>query len=175
MATNNYSLQTTKVRQKPILHVEVRVKSDGDNVIIRTDIVRARYLVTIRHFYNITALKPSGLMSGQIREDVTKWLIDNFAILSLGQELHTLGDYIDIIMEIVTCLLIMNRKRSEGTACSSTRVHQSRRVHLWRNRVGGIPLGERGTGRPSVPASCANGIAMPSAESERGGARKERN
>ena len=42
MATNNYSLQTTKVRQKPILHVEVRVKSDGDNVIIRTDIVRAR-------------------------------------------------------------------------------------------------------------------------------------
>ena len=27
----------------------------------------------------------------QIRDDVTRWLIDNFVVLSLGQEIHSFG------------------------------------------------------------------------------------
>ncbi|KAJ9192224.1 hypothetical protein DTO021D3_8840 [Paecilomyces variotii] len=50
---------------KPILHVEARVKSDGENVIIRTDV---------------------------IREEISKWLVENFAVLSLGQELRSFDD-----------------------------------------------------------------------------------
>ncbi|KAK2754226.1 hypothetical protein FQN54_007105 [Arachnomyces sp. PD_36] len=47
---------------KAILHVEARVQTDEDNVIIRTDIVR---------------------------EEVTKWLAENFAVLNLGQQICT--------------------------------------------------------------------------------------
>ncbi|KAE8356648.1 cytochrome C1 family-domain-containing protein [Aspergillus coremiiformis] len=51
-----------EVFQQPILHIEVRVKDNGDGIIIRTDL---------------------------IREEVTKWLVDNFVILTLGQEISS--------------------------------------------------------------------------------------
>ncbi|KAL2215040.1 pachytene checkpoint component Pch2 [Thermoascus aurantiacus ATCC 26904] len=65
MVSISYLSTSAETVQKPILHVEARVKSDGDNVIIRTDI---------------------------IREEVTRWLIDNFAVLTLGQELRSFDD-----------------------------------------------------------------------------------
>lgn len=39
MVSISYLSTSAETVQKPILHVEARVKSDGDNVIIRTDIV----------------------------------------------------------------------------------------------------------------------------------------
>ncbi|KAF5866175.1 hypothetical protein ETB97_000709 [Aspergillus alliaceus] len=51
-----------EVFQRPILHVEARVKNNGDSIIIRTDL---------------------------IREEVTKWLVDNFVVLTLGQEISS--------------------------------------------------------------------------------------
>ncbi|KAE8405723.1 ATPase family associated with various cellular activities-domain-containing protein [Aspergillus pseudonomiae] len=51
-----------EVFQQPVLHVEARVKNNGDGIIIRTDL---------------------------IREEVTKWLVANFVVLSLGQEISS--------------------------------------------------------------------------------------
>ncbi|KAL1956152.1 hypothetical protein VTO42DRAFT_7587 [Malbranchea cinnamomea] len=55
----------TEALATPVLYVEARVKNTKDNVIIRTDLVR---------------------------EEVTRWLIDNFAVLSLGQEISSFDD-----------------------------------------------------------------------------------
>ncbi|SPB44193.1 Major Facilitator Superfamily protein [Aspergillus niger] len=44
--------------QRPILHVEARVKCAGDGIIVRTDL---------------------------IRDEVTEWLLNNFIVLSIGQ------------------------------------------------------------------------------------------
>ncbi|KAA8643659.1 putative pachytene checkpoint component Pch2 [Aspergillus tanneri] len=66
------------ITHQPVLHVEARVKSNGDGIIIRTDLVR---------------------------EEVTKWLVDNFAVLSLGQKISSFehlhephAQYIDSIL-----------------------------------------------------------------------------
>ncbi|KAF7178446.1 hypothetical protein CNMCM7691_007142 [Aspergillus felis] len=48
--------------QRPVLHVEARVKSNSDGIIVRTDL---------------------------IRDEITQWLIDNFVVLSLGQEIKS--------------------------------------------------------------------------------------
>ncbi|KAH1494161.1 hypothetical protein LV164_006817 [Aspergillus fumigatus] len=51
-----------KLLQQPVLHVEARVKSNRDGVIVRTDL---------------------------IMDEITQWLIDNFVVLSLGQEIKS--------------------------------------------------------------------------------------
>lgn len=51
-----------KLLQQPVLHVEARVKSNRDGIIVRTDL---------------------------IRDEITQWLIDNFVVLSLGQEIKS--------------------------------------------------------------------------------------
>ncbi|GIJ84753.1 hypothetical protein Asppvi_003604 [Aspergillus pseudoviridinutans] len=51
-----------EVLQRPVLHVEARVKSNSDGIIVRTDL---------------------------IRDGITQWLIDNFVVLSLGQEIKS--------------------------------------------------------------------------------------
>ncbi|KAM5450185.1 cytochrome c1 [Microsporum audouinii] len=56
---------TVKAVNTPILHVEARLSSVDGGIVMRTDIVR---------------------------DEVAKWLIDNFAVLSLGQEIKTFGD-----------------------------------------------------------------------------------
>jgi hypothetical protein len=39
MPSVNCTSPSTEYTSKPVLHVEARVKGDGDNIIIRTDIV----------------------------------------------------------------------------------------------------------------------------------------
>ncbi|EEQ32677.1 thyroid hormone receptor interactor 13 [Microsporum canis CBS 113480] len=56
---------TVKAVNTPILHVEARLNSVDGGIVMRTDIVR---------------------------DEIAKWLIDNFAVLSLGQEIKTFGD-----------------------------------------------------------------------------------
>ncbi|KAM5461169.1 hypothetical protein MferCBS49748_007305 [Microsporum ferrugineum] len=56
---------TVKAVNTPILHVEARLSSVDGGIVMRTDIVR---------------------------DEIAKWLIDNFAVLSLGQEIKTFGD-----------------------------------------------------------------------------------
>lgn len=51
-----------KLLQQPVLHVEARIKSNRDGIIVRTDL---------------------------IRDEITQWLIDNFVVLSLGQEIKS--------------------------------------------------------------------------------------
>ncbi|KAK2731587.1 hypothetical protein FQN57_003283, partial [Myotisia sp. PD_48] len=57
---------------KPTLHVEARVKSNGNAMIICTDIVR---------------------------DEVARWLIENFAILNLGQEISVFGGLNGTLLE----------------------------------------------------------------------------
>ncbi|GIK02086.1 hypothetical protein Aspvir_006129 [Aspergillus viridinutans] len=54
-----------EVLQQPVLHVEARVKSNSDGIIVRTDLV-LRFL-----------------------NEITQWLIDNFVVLSLRQEIKS--------------------------------------------------------------------------------------
>lgn len=70
--------------QQPVLHVEARVKSIGDGIIVRTDLVETPPLASRN---GLTKLRRR-----QIRDDVTRWLIDNFVVLSLGQEIHSFGN-----------------------------------------------------------------------------------
>ena len=42
-----------------------------------------------RDFESVAGLK---LRRSQIRDDVTQWLIDNFVVLSLGQQIHSFGN-----------------------------------------------------------------------------------
>ncbi|KAF4220953.1 hypothetical protein CNMCM8980_002831 [Aspergillus fumigatiaffinis] len=51
--------------QQPVLHVEARVKNSSDGIIVRTDL---------------------------IRDEITQWLIENFVVLSLGQEIKSFED-----------------------------------------------------------------------------------
>ncbi|KAL5365410.1 ATPase family associated with various cellular activities-domain-containing protein [Aspergillus floccosus] len=51
-----------EIAQLPVLHVEARIKSSGDRIIVRTDM---------------------------IRDEITKWLVDRFVVLSLGQEINS--------------------------------------------------------------------------------------
>ncbi|PYI30630.1 putative pachytene checkpoint component Pch2 [Aspergillus indologenus CBS 114.80] len=51
--------------QQPVLHIEARVKTNNDGIIIRTDL---------------------------IRDELTKWLTDKFVVLSLGQEIVSFGN-----------------------------------------------------------------------------------
>ncbi|KAF7118558.1 hypothetical protein CNMCM5793_008088 [Aspergillus hiratsukae] len=53
-----------EVLQQPVLHVEARVKSNREGIIVRTDL---------------------------IRDEITQWLIANFVVLSLGQEIKSFG------------------------------------------------------------------------------------
>ncbi|PGH10628.1 hypothetical protein AJ79_05342 [Helicocarpus griseus UAMH5409] len=66
---------------RPTLHIEARVRNEGD-IIVRTDI---------------------------IRDEVTKWLLENFAVLSLGQEITSFSDmneahsqYLDVV-KVMEC------------------------------------------------------------------------
>ncbi|PLN78730.1 putative pachytene checkpoint component Pch2 [Aspergillus taichungensis] len=52
--------QPMEVSQQPVLHIEARVKADG--IVVRTDV---------------------------IRDEITKWLVDHFVVLSLGQEISS--------------------------------------------------------------------------------------
>ncbi|PKX89779.1 putative pachytene checkpoint component Pch2 [Aspergillus novofumigatus IBT 16806] len=51
-----------EVLQQPVLHVEARVKSSSDGIIVRTDLIRG---------------------------EITQWLIENFVVLSLGQKIKS--------------------------------------------------------------------------------------
>lgn len=73
-----------EIIQKPVLHIEVRVKSTGDGIIVRTDLVC--------HPVRQVQLIKEAKKDNQIRDDVTQWLIDNFVVLSLGQEIHSFGN-----------------------------------------------------------------------------------
>ncbi|PGH05312.1 hypothetical protein GX51_03033 [Blastomyces parvus] len=71
----------TETITRPILHIEARVRNEG-SVILRTDIVR---------------------------DEVTKWLLETFAVLSLGQEITSFSDlndthcqYLDVV-KVVEC------------------------------------------------------------------------
>ncbi|KAM5478140.1 cytochrome c1 [Microsporum canis] len=57
---------TVKAVNTPILHVEARLNSVDGGIVMRTDIVR---------------------------DEIAKWLIDNFAVLSLGQEIKTFDGF----------------------------------------------------------------------------------
>ncbi|KGM91543.1 cytochrome c1, heme protein, mitochondrial [Paracoccidioides brasiliensis Pb18] len=72
----------TEMVTRPTLHIEARVKNDED-IIVRTDI---------------------------IRDEVTKWLLETFAVLSLGQEITSFADmdvgqahYLDVI-KVMECV-----------------------------------------------------------------------
>lgn len=71
-----------EVIQQPVLHVEARVKNTGDGMIVRTDLVRSLRLNPLSSRANEI----------QIRNDITQWLIDNFVVLSLGQEIYSFGN-----------------------------------------------------------------------------------
>ncbi|KMP09321.1 hypothetical protein CISG_06438 [Coccidioides immitis RMSCC 3703] len=62
-----------------VLHVEVRVKAAADHVIVRTDIVSSLVLDVLR--------------GSQIRDEMRAWLIENFAVLSLGQEIISFDSF----------------------------------------------------------------------------------
>ncbi|KGQ01115.1 cytochrome c1, heme protein, mitochondrial [Paracoccidioides lutzii Pb01] len=71
-----------EIDTRPTLHIEARVKNDED-IIIRTDM---------------------------IRDEVTKWLLETFAVLSLGQEITSFADmdaghaqYLDVI-KVMECV-----------------------------------------------------------------------
>ncbi|GES58731.1 pachytene checkpoint component Pch2 [Aspergillus terreus] len=51
-----------EVAQLPVLHVEARIKSSRDGIIVRTDL---------------------------IRDEIIKWIVDRFVVLSLGQEINS--------------------------------------------------------------------------------------
>ncbi|RMJ28650.1 hypothetical protein PHISP_00507 [Aspergillus sp. HF37] len=63
---------------KPVLHVEARVKTNSDGLIIRTDLVG---LAQFEFLSRCSAQK--------IRDEVAHWLVDKFAVLSLRQEIHS--------------------------------------------------------------------------------------
>lgn len=73
-----------EIIQRPVLHVEVRVRSTGDGIIVRTDLVC--------HPVQPNTTDKGSSEDNQIRDDVTQWLTDNFVVLSLGQEIHSFGD-----------------------------------------------------------------------------------
>ncbi|EDN06744.1 predicted protein [Histoplasma mississippiense (nom. inval.)] len=64
---------------KPILHVEARIRNEG-NIIVRTDIVR---------------------------DEVTKWLLETFAVLSLGQEITSFSDLTDTYCQYLDVIKVM--------------------------------------------------------------------
>ncbi|TQB74400.1 hypothetical protein MPDQ_004893 [Monascus purpureus] len=64
--------------QQPVLHVEVRVKRN-DGVIVRTDL---------------------------IRDEVTQWLIDNFVVLNLGQEINAFDGLKDPHAQALESILV---------------------------------------------------------------------
>ncbi|KAF7628347.1 pachytene checkpoint component Pch2 [Aspergillus flavus] len=68
-----------EVFQQPILHVEARVKNNRDGIIIRTDL---------------------------IREEVTKWLIANFVVLSLGQEISSFEGLSDSHAQVIDSVVV---------------------------------------------------------------------
>ncbi|KAI5305931.1 hypothetical protein KEM56_002828 [Ascosphaera pollenicola] len=64
---------------KPVLHIEVRIKNDADDgAIIRTDLVR---------------------------DEVIQWLVDNFAVLNLGQEIISFGSHAHCLesVKVIEC------------------------------------------------------------------------
>lgn len=73
--------QSMQTVQYPVLHVEARVKSNGDGIIVRTDLVLIIFNNCCRQTTDII----------QLRDEVANWLIENFAILSLRQEIYSFG------------------------------------------------------------------------------------
>ncbi|OAX82914.1 hypothetical protein ACJ72_02739 [Emergomyces africanus] len=69
----------TETVTKPTLHVEARVRNEG-NIIVRTDIVR---------------------------DEVTKWLLETFAVLSLGQEITSFSDLRDTHCQYLDMVKVM--------------------------------------------------------------------
>ncbi|EEH06411.1 cytochrome c1 [Histoplasma capsulatum G186AR] len=69
----------TETISKPILHVEARIRNEG-NIIVRTDIVR---------------------------DEVTKWLLETFAVLSLGQEITSFSDLTDTYCQYLDVVKVM--------------------------------------------------------------------
>ncbi|OJD16549.1 hypothetical protein AJ78_03286 [Emergomyces pasteurianus Ep9510] len=65
---------------KPTLHIEARVRNEGD-IIVRTDIVR---------------------------DEVTKWLLETFAVLSLGQEITSFADLNDTHCQYLDMVKVMD-------------------------------------------------------------------
>ncbi|OGM45738.1 cytochrome c1 [Aspergillus bombycis] len=68
-----------EVFQQPVLHVEARVKNNADGIIIRTDL---------------------------IREEVTKWLVANFVVLSLGQEISSFEGLSDSHAQVIDSVVV---------------------------------------------------------------------
>lgn len=93
--------RTTETAQQPVLHVEARVKSNEGGIIVRTDLV-CRLSCGSR----IQVIHVSLILTGnKIRDEVTQWLIDNFVVLTLGQEINSFGNMHHFIREI-SCKLL---------------------------------------------------------------------
>lgn len=80
----------TEVLIKPILHIEARLKTFKDDVIIRTDQVASEQAARRT---NKGGTRESSVDHGylQVRDEITQWLVENFAVLSLGQDISTFG------------------------------------------------------------------------------------
>ncbi|EYE93709.1 uncharacterized protein EURHEDRAFT_379053 [Aspergillus ruber CBS 135680] len=72
-------MHAMEVIQQPVLHVEARVKDTGDGMIVRTDL---------------------------IRNDITQWLIDNFVVLSLGQEIYSFDGLKEPYAQVLDSILV---------------------------------------------------------------------
>ncbi|PYH99922.1 cytochrome c1 [Aspergillus ellipticus CBS 707.79] len=69
-----------EVSQLPTLHVEALVKSSGDGIIVRTDL---------------------------IRDEVTKWLVDKFVVLSIGQKIFSFGGLDESHAQALDAILVV--------------------------------------------------------------------
>lgn len=67
---------------KPVLHVEARIKTNGDGLIIRTELV---------NHLTLSVFKGHKTQTAKIRNEVMQWLVENFVVLSLGQEITSFG------------------------------------------------------------------------------------
>ncbi|EQL31144.1 hypothetical protein BDFG_06456 [Blastomyces dermatitidis ATCC 26199] len=69
----------TETITRPTLHIEARVRNEG-NIIVRTDLVR---------------------------DEVTKWLLETFAVLTLGQEITSFSDLTDTQCQFLDVVKVM--------------------------------------------------------------------
>lgn len=85
----------TEVLTKPVLHIEARLKTFGDDVIIRTDQVTLPFsapgLAGETDWKQGRRIFKADDDCSQVRDEITSWLIENFAVLSLGQDISSFG------------------------------------------------------------------------------------
>ncbi|KKZ65069.1 hypothetical protein EMCG_01309 [[Emmonsia] crescens] len=74
-----FPVSGTETISRPTLHIEARVRNEGD-IIVQTDIVR---------------------------DEVTKWLLETFAVLSLGQEISSFSDLTDTHCQCLDMVKVM--------------------------------------------------------------------